>query len=188
MLQPTVSFPDSVAQCVEDTEEGAFPAKLARCLDCYAMPHPLLKLNTLGVGVPCGSGDWWLSRLRVATSRMCYLFCRCTRSVSVVPPCYYAHLAAFRGRLLLSDSLSDDSSSVSSATAAGPINVCTAPCLSLQTVQSRCCSSIVTLITRSEQPCSSCPAYGSAALSLISANNTPYIISTPLHHCRIVQR
>ena len=31
---------------------------------------------------------------------MCYLFCRCTRSISVVPPAQYAHLAAFRGRVL----------------------------------------------------------------------------------------
>ncbi len=56
---------------------------------------------------------------------MSYLFCRCTRSVSLVPPCYYAHLAAFRGRILVSDSLSDTESSVSSA--AGPTNVCTLP-------------------------------------------------------------
>ena len=32
--------------------------------------------------------------------RLCYLFCRCTRSISVVPPAQYAHLAAFRGRVL----------------------------------------------------------------------------------------
>ena len=28
--------------------------------------------------------------------RLCYLFCRCTRSISVVPPAMYAHLTAFR--------------------------------------------------------------------------------------------
>ncbi|PRW57108.1 argonaute 1 [Chlorella sorokiniana] len=32
--------------------------------------------------------------------KMCYLFCRCTRSISVVPAAQYAHLAAFRGRVL----------------------------------------------------------------------------------------
>lgn len=53
---------------------------------------------------------------------MSYLFCRCTRSVSVVPPCYYAHLAAFRGRILVNESLSDTESSVSSASA-GALNV-----------------------------------------------------------------
>ena len=53
---------------------------------------------------------------------MCYLFCRCTRSVSVVPPCYYAHLAAFRGRILVSEGMSDTETSVSSGST-GPTNV-----------------------------------------------------------------
>ncbi|KAK9811199.1 hypothetical protein WJX73_009529 [Symbiochloris irregularis] len=39
--------------------------------------------------------------LQTFTYNMCYLFCRCTRSVSVCPPAYYAHLAAFRGRAML---------------------------------------------------------------------------------------
>ncbi|XP_047334251.1 protein argonaute 10-like isoform X2 [Impatiens glandulifera] len=32
------------------------------------------------------------------TNNLCYTYARCTRSVSVVPPAYYAHLAAFRAR------------------------------------------------------------------------------------------
>ncbi|KAI8824387.1 Piwi domain-containing protein [Fimicolochytrium jonesii] len=32
------------------------------------------------------------------TYRLCYLYCRATRSVSVVPPAYYAHLVAARAR------------------------------------------------------------------------------------------
>ena len=62
---------------------------------------------------------------------LCYLFCRCTRSVSVVPPCYYAHLAAFRGRILVTESLSDTESSISGGTA-GPTNVCTLTCPSTE--------------------------------------------------------
>lgn len=31
------------------------------------------------------------------TFALCHLYCRCTRSVSLVPPVYYAHLAAGRG-------------------------------------------------------------------------------------------
>lgn len=38
--------------------------------------------------------------LQGLTYKMCYLFCRCTRSISVVPAAQYAHLAAFRGRVL----------------------------------------------------------------------------------------
>ena len=32
---------------------------------------------------------------------MCYLYCRCTRSVSYAPPAYYAHLAALHGRYVV---------------------------------------------------------------------------------------
>ena len=42
----------------------------------------------------------------------CYLYCRCTRSVSYAPPAYYAHLAALHGRYLVvqrSDSASEGS-------------------------------------------------------------------------------
>ncbi|CAL8468702.1 g8242 [Coccomyxa elongata] len=73
--------------------------------------HVLLDQNGLGPDA-----------LQNFTYNMSYLFCRCTRSVSVVPPCYYAHLAAFRGRILVNESLSDTESSVSSASA-GALNV-----------------------------------------------------------------
>ncbi|KAJ3259926.1 eukaryotic translation initiation factor 2C, 2 [Chytriomyces hyalinus] len=36
--------------------------------------------------------------LQELTYRLCYLYCRATRSVSVVPPAYYAHLVAARAR------------------------------------------------------------------------------------------
>ncbi|PWZ40147.1 Protein argonaute MEL1 [Zea mays] len=36
--------------------------------------------------------------LQILTNSLCYTYARCTRAVSVVPPAYYAHLAAFRGR------------------------------------------------------------------------------------------
>ncbi|KAJ4705271.1 Argonaute family protein [Melia azedarach] len=36
--------------------------------------------------------------LQKLTNSLCYTYARCTRSVSVVPPAYYAHLAAFRAR------------------------------------------------------------------------------------------
>lgn len=51
--------------------------------------------------------------------RLCYLFCRATRAVSVCPPAYYAHLAAFRQRELcqMSDSSASDTESTMSGTA-----------------------------------------------------------------------
>jgi hypothetical protein len=56
------------------------------------------------------------ARPRARRYNLCYLYCRCTRSVSVVPPAYYAHLAAFRGRALLSQA---DSSGSESSRATG---------------------------------------------------------------------
>ncbi|WIA39818.1 hypothetical protein OEZ86_005871 [Tetradesmus obliquus] len=50
--------------------------------------------------------------LQLFTYWQCYLYCRCTRSVSYVPAAYYAHLAAFRGRLMKREA--DEGSMVSS--------------------------------------------------------------------------
>ncbi|WVZ62233.1 hypothetical protein U9M48_011999 [Paspalum notatum var. saurae] len=36
--------------------------------------------------------------MQTLTNNLCYTYARCTRAVSVVPPVYYAHLAAFRAR------------------------------------------------------------------------------------------
>nr|CAB3459881.1 unnamed protein product [Digitaria exilis] len=48
------------------------------------------------------------------------LYARCTRSVSIVPPAYYAHLAAFRARFYMEPDTSDSGSMVSGATSRGP--------------------------------------------------------------------
>uniref|UniRef100_A0ACD5UNX7 Uncharacterized protein n=1 Tax=Avena sativa TaxID=4498 RepID=A0ACD5UNX7_AVESA len=60
--------------------------------------------------------------LQSLTNNLCYTYARCTRSVSVVPPAYYAHLAAFRARYYDEPLEGSDSTSVVSAgsrTAAG---------------------------------------------------------------------
>ncbi|XVF19809.1 hypothetical protein REPUB_Repub11eG0142800 [Reevesia pubescens] len=48
--------------------------------------------------------------LQVLTNNLCYTYARCTRSVSIVPPAYYAHLAAFRARYYVEDENSDSGS------------------------------------------------------------------------------
>ncbi|CAI9268399.1 unnamed protein product [Lactuca saligna] len=50
--------------------------------------------------------------LQNLTNCLCYTYQRCTRSVSIVPPAYYAHLAAFRARYYMEGAeLSDSGSS-----------------------------------------------------------------------------
>ncbi|GAY33521.1 hypothetical protein CUMW_275360 [Citrus unshiu] len=44
--------------------------------------------------------------LQMLTNNLCYTYARCTRSVSIVPPAYYAHLAAFRARFYIEDETS----------------------------------------------------------------------------------
>ncbi|PON32555.1 Exonuclease/helicase-like [Parasponia andersonii] len=49
--------------------------------------------------------------LQLVTNSLCYTYARCTRSVSIVPPAYYAHLAAFRARYYIEGDISDEASS-----------------------------------------------------------------------------
>lgn len=56
--------------------------------------------------------------LQMLTNNLCYTFARCTRSVSIVPPAYYAHLAAFRARYYMESETSDGGSSKSRNTTA----------------------------------------------------------------------
>ncbi|CAN8270652.1 unnamed protein product [Cochlearia groenlandica] len=49
--------------------------------------------------------------LQTLTNSLCYTFARCTKSVSIVPPAYYAHLAAFRARYYMESEMSDGGSS-----------------------------------------------------------------------------
>ncbi|KAL3518467.1 hypothetical protein ACH5RR_021056 [Cinchona calisaya] len=48
--------------------------------------------------------------LQMLTNSLCYTYARCTRSVSIVPAAYYAHLAAFRARYYVEGEYSDSGS------------------------------------------------------------------------------
>ncbi|KAF5196993.1 argonaute [Thalictrum thalictroides] len=54
------------------------------------------------------------------TYNLCYTYARCTRSVSIVPPAYYAHLAAFRARFYMGQDSSDCTSWATGAAACRP--------------------------------------------------------------------
>ncbi|KAF0682559.1 Aste57867_25357 [Aphanomyces stellatus] len=46
------------------------------------------------------------------TFRLCFMFARCTRSVSIVPSVYYSHLVAFRARYFLQEDIDEKDSSI----------------------------------------------------------------------------
>ncbi|PSR96508.1 Protein argonaute 1B like [Actinidia chinensis var. chinensis] len=56
--------------------------------------------------------------LQSLTNNLCYTYARCTRSVSIVPPAYYAHLAAFRARFYMEPETSDSGSMTSAMASA----------------------------------------------------------------------
>jgi hypothetical protein len=53
--------------------------------------------------------------LQTLTYNLCYNFARCTRSVSIVPPAYYAHLVCRRARFHANPNDSEDARRVNYA-------------------------------------------------------------------------
>ncbi|KAF4376815.1 hypothetical protein F8388_025686 [Cannabis sativa] len=50
--------------------------------------------------------------LQVLTNNLCYTYARCTKSVSIVPPAYYAHLAAIRARCYIGVAVDEEETDV----------------------------------------------------------------------------
>ncbi|WOL05329.1 protein argonaute 1B isoform X2 [Canna indica] len=59
--------------------------------------------------------------LQTLTNNLCYTYARCTKSVSIVPPVYYAHLAAFRARFYMEPETSNGGSMTNGATGRGAL-------------------------------------------------------------------
>ncbi|KAM0944836.1 hypothetical protein DsansV1_C11g0113151 [Dioscorea sansibarensis] len=57
--------------------------------------------------------------MQTLTNNLCYTYARCTRSVSVVPPAYYAHLAAFRARFYMQPEMTENPTSKTTRTING---------------------------------------------------------------------
>ncbi|KAH1246694.1 Protein argonaute PNH1 [Glycine max] len=55
------------------------------------------------------------------TNNLCYTYARCTRSVSVVPPAYYAHLAAYRARFYMEPDVAEISKLRGTRSKEGPV-------------------------------------------------------------------
>jgi eukaryotic translation initiation factor 2C len=55
--------------------------------------------------------------LQALTYRLCHIYARCPKSVSIVPAVYYAHLLAYRARHYQGSDYSDTASSISGSDA-----------------------------------------------------------------------
>jgi eukaryotic translation initiation factor 2C len=68
--------------------------------DFYLQSHPGLQGTSRPTHyhVLVDENKFKADSLQTLTYNLCYLYARCPRAVSVVPPAYYAHLAAFRAR------------------------------------------------------------------------------------------
>ncbi|CAM9273566.1 unnamed protein product [Choristocarpus tenellus] len=59
--------------------------------------------------------------LQLLCYHLCFMYCRCTRSVSIPPAVYYAHLVAFRAQFFIN--AADDSSSDSMSVTGGGVDL-----------------------------------------------------------------
>ncbi|GER38448.1 argonaute 1 [Striga asiatica] len=119
--QPTVTF--VVVQKRHHTRLFANNHKDRQAVDRSGNILPGCNIQTNGTSRPAHYHVLWdenkfsADALQSLTNNLCYTYARCTRSVSIVPPAYYAHLAAFRARFYMEPETSDSGSMTSSSVA-----------------------------------------------------------------------
>lgn len=84
--------------------------------------------------------------LQALTFRLCHVYSRCPKSVSIVPPVYYAHLLAYRARHYQSHEFSDSASTHSGGSDANYVSFQTSVSLS---GTSSCCFHICVCMAHS---------------------------------------
>ncbi|WRX35302.1 PAZ domain - like 10, partial [Theobroma cacao] len=97
---------------VQDPQKGVVHSGMIR----YGGNCLWLSINQLGKNLP-GLFSTEMELVKANLVKFCSMkwmqferYARCTRSVSIVPPAYYAHLAAFRARYYIEDETSDSGS------------------------------------------------------------------------------
>jgi eukaryotic translation initiation factor 2C len=90
-----------------------------RDFDFYLMSHAGIQGTSRPVHYYCllDENGFSSDNLQAFVYRLCYTNARCTRSTSLPPPVFYAHLAAYRGRLLSEVDLWGTDTEVSAETA-----------------------------------------------------------------------
>ncbi|KAK0584182.1 hypothetical protein LWI29_008665 [Acer saccharum] len=98
-------FPSNAAQT--DKSGNILPGTVVDTVICHPSEHDFYLCSHAGIQgtsrpvhyhVLHDENKFTANSLQTLTNNLCYTYARCTRSVSVVPPAYYAHLAAFRAR------------------------------------------------------------------------------------------
>ncbi|KAI9153076.1 hypothetical protein LWI28_005547 [Acer negundo] len=98
-------FPSNAAQT--DKSGNILPGTVVDTVICHPSEHDFYLCSHAGIQgtsrpvhyhVLHDENKFTANSLQTLTNNLCYTYARCTRSVSIVPPAYYAHLAAFRAR------------------------------------------------------------------------------------------
>ncbi|XP_031261888.1 protein argonaute MEL1-like [Pistacia vera] len=98
-------FPTNSAQT--DKSGNVLPGTVVDRMICHPSEHDFYLCSHAGIQgtsrpvhyhVLYDENRFNADTLQMLTNSLCYTYARCTRSVSVAPPAYYAHLAAFRAR------------------------------------------------------------------------------------------